>query len=195
MKKCNKCGSTENGFYRTKSHPDGLSYSCKICDDKKNKAYNLAHPDCNTKSVRNYRIKHRDRVLAYAKARNDQLRKTAKGKLSDNFRRRINKSLRKTKNGRSWELLVGYTAQKLKKHLEKHFLPGMTWDNYGEWHIDHRIPITAFNYEKPEDIDFKRCWALENLRPLWAPDNRRKLNKINKPFQPSLLLAEGKAAA
>jgi hypothetical protein len=60
MKACNKCGSTTNGFYKTKKHKDGLSYSCKVCDDKKNKAYNLAHPACNTEAVGKYRLKHHD---------------------------------------------------------------------------------------------------------------------------------------
>jgi hypothetical protein len=49
-------------------------------------------------------------------------------------------------------------------------------------------PITAFNFNTPEDIDFKRCWALSNLQPLWARDNLSKQNKLIKPFQPSLLL-------
>jgi hypothetical protein len=64
----------------------------------------------------------------------------------------------------------------------------MSWENYGKWHIDHRIPIDAFNFTCPEDIDFTQCWALRNLRPLWAVDNIKKSNKLEKPFQPSLLL-------
>jgi hypothetical protein len=75
------------------------------------------------------------------------------------------------------------------RHLEKQFLPGMSWENMGEWHIDHKIPIAAFNFEKPEDIDFKRCWALKNLQPLWKSENCIKGAKIDKPFQPSLNLS------
>jgi 5-methylcytosine-specific restriction endonuclease McrA len=62
----------------------------------------------------------------------------------------------------------------------------MSWDNCNEWHIDHIIPKAAFNYEKPEDIDFKKCWALKNLQPLWAKENHEKKDKLLKPFQPSL---------
>ncbi len=97
-------------------------------------------------------------------------------------------SLHDGKKNQHWEFLVGFTLQQLKDHLEKHFLPGMSWDNYGQWHIDHKIPVSAFNFEKPEEIDFKRCWALENLQPLWATDNVKKRNKLFKPFQPALLL-------
>ncbi len=89
------------------------------------------------------------------------------------------------KNNRCWELLVGYTKKELMNHLEKQFKKGMSWDNYGKWHIDHIIPISAFNYKNTEHIDFKRCWALENLKPLWANENEQKGAKLEQPFQPS----------
>jgi len=92
------------------------------------------------------------------------------------------------KNGMAWESLTGYTAEELKKYLEKRWLPGMSWENYGEWHIDHIVPISVFNFRNAEDVDFKRCWALKNLRPLWAKDNLSKGSRILKPFQPSLAI-------
>lgn len=107
-------------------------------------------------------------------------------RLNNAMRAEIRTSLNGTKNGRRWQVLVGYTLQDLIKHLEKQFQPGMTWDNYGQWHLDHIIPLAAFHYSEPSDIDFKRCWALENLQPLWAQDNMQKKDKIIKPFQPSL---------
>jgi len=109
-------------------------------------------------------------------------------RVQQNIRRAIGKALAGNKNGRHWETLVGYTLKKLKRHLEEQFTEGMTWDNYGirGWHIDHIIPRTAFNFSKSEHIDFKRCWALKNLRPMWFIDNIRKSNKIDKPFQPCL---------
>jgi hypothetical protein len=65
----------------------------------------------------------------------------------------------------------------------------MSWDNYGKWHIDHKIPVTAFNFERVDDVDFKRCWSLKNLQPLWALDNIVKGNKVEAPFQPSLSIS------
>lgn len=114
----------------------------------------------------------------------------SKFRLNHNIRKAVSKSLHGNKNGRHWGTLVGYTVEQLKKHLEKRFMPGMTWDNYGlhGWHIDHIIPISTFNFDKPEHMDFKRCWALKNLQPLWAKENVKKNNKLNKPFQPSLKL-------
>lgn len=97
-------------------------------------------------------------------------------------------ALKDKKNGRHWESLVGYSLQDLMKHLEKLFAPGMTWDNIREWHIDHIIPMSAFNFELPEHNDFKKCWALKNLQPLWAKDNLSKHAKLKEDFQPSLML-------
>jgi len=117
-----------------------------------------------------------------------KLKTDPKFKLNKNMRRYIGLSLKGNKNGRKWEDLVGYALNDLIKHLEKQFLDGMSWKNHGEWHIDHEIPISAFNFTKPEHEDFKRCWALKNLQPMWAVENIIKSNKLTKPFQPSLLL-------
>ena len=87
--------------------------------------------------------------------------------------------MRGNKNGHHWEDLVGFTLADLIRHLEALFIAGMTWDNYGEWHIDHIIPISAFNFSSADDYDFKRCWALSNLQPLWKVDNIRKHNKVD----------------
>lgn len=98
---------------------------------------------------------------------------------------------RGSKSGRRTFELLGYTVDDLRMHLERLFHPGMTWQNYGRggWEIDHIIPLSAHNYETPDDIDFKKAWALSNLQPLWMPQNRTKHAKLTKPFQPSLAIA------
>jgi len=96
------------------------------------------------------------------------------------------RSLKGKKFGHKWENLVGYTCSKLMRHLEKQFVDGMSWENMGEWHIDHKIPVSAFNFNSYSDIDFKKCWALKNLQPLWSLENIKKSDKLIKPHQPSL---------
>jgi hypothetical protein len=54
----------------------------------------------------------------------------------------------------------------------------MTWDNYGEWHVDHKIPMNSFQFESTDDIGFKECWKLSNLQPLWGPENLSKGTKL-----------------
>jgi hypothetical protein len=110
-------------------------------------------------------------------------------KLHKNMSRSIRWHLKK--NNHHTFSLLGYSATDLKKHLEEQFLPGMSWDNYGihGWHIDHKIPISAFNFNEINNIDFKKCWALSNLQPLWADENHKKYNKLAALFQPSLAIA------
>lgn len=63
----------------------------------------------------------------------------------------------------------GCSAEELKTHFESLFLEGMTWDNYGEWHVDHIRPVSSFASEEWEQINH-----YTNLQPLWAKDNLSK---------------------
>jgi len=62
----------------------------------------------------------------------------------------------------------------------------MTWENYGNdkksWSIDHIKPQSSFNYISVNDEEFKQCWALKNLQPLWHLENIKKSNKISKAY-------------
>jgi len=111
-------------------------------------------------------------------------------RLCSNISRHIRQSLfeKRSKNGAHWEKIVGYTRQDLIEHLENKFKDGMSWENYGDWHLDHVTPKSVFNFTSYKHEDFKRCWALDNLQPLWAFDNISKSNKLEKPFQPSLAI-------
>jgi hypothetical protein len=74
---------------------------------------------------------------------------------------------------------LGYTLEELMKHLESQFVDGMTWDNYGEWHVDHIRPMSSFEFESVDDPEFKLCWSLSNLQPLWGADNLSKGTTFN----------------
>jgi len=71
-----------------------------------------------------------------------------------------------------------WTVEELYKHIEAQFVEGMTWGNYGEWHVDHIIPASHFCYSSPNDEDFRACWSLANLRPVWASENLSKNDSI-----------------
>jgi hypothetical protein len=89
----------------------------------------------------------------------------------------MRQSLNGNKNGRKWEQIVGYTLDDLKNHLEAQFREGMSFDNFGEWHIDHIKPRAAFDFQDENDPDFLDCWKLENLQPLWKHENLKKGSK------------------
>jgi endogenous inhibitor of DNA gyrase (YacG/DUF329 family) len=101
-------------------------------------------------------------------------RSTPHGKLSNAMRVGVHKSLTKGKMGKRTFEVLGYSVNQLKEHLERQFSQGMSWDNYGEWHVDHIVPVSSFKYDEVIDPDFKACWALSNLRPMWAEDNISK---------------------
>lgn len=67
---------------------------------------------------------------------------------------------------------LGYSPAELVGHLESQFSGGMEWANYGLWHVDHIRPCAGFDQTDPDQ--FRDCWALSNLQPLWAADNLRK---------------------
>ena len=79
--------------------------------------------------------------------------------------------------------LIGCTIAELREHLEEQFIGGMTWDNYGDWHIDHIKPCAAFDLSDPKQQ--KKCCHYSNLQPLWAKDNLRK-GATYEPSQPEI---------
>ena len=85
--------------------------------------------------------------------------------------------LRGGKGGRRTEKLVGYSMDELRVHLERQFAKGMSWENMGEWHIDHIVPLVSFAITGPDDPELRRAWSLTNLRPLWASANLSKHDK------------------
>jgi hypothetical protein len=64
----------------------------------------------------------------------------------------------------------------LISHIESMFSEGMSWDNYGEWHMDHIIPCSHFDLSiKSQQLE---CFNYKNMQPLWAIDNIRKGDRI-----------------
>jgi hypothetical protein len=82
----------------------------------------------------------------------------------------------KGKSSRVFDIL-GYTPKDLSAHIERQFSRGMSWENVGEWHIDHIVPLSSFSIGGWDDPEIRNAWALSNLRPLWAKENMQKRDK------------------
>ncbi|MDK4727471.1 hypothetical protein [Rhizobium phaseoli] len=151
----------------------------KIADKIKGERWKLDNPERYAK-MKAEAAKRRDESLSYQEWRRNYGREYSAKKRKDPRVRldyRISQLVRSglyNKNGRTWESLVGYSVDKLYAHLERQFLPGMSWENMGAWHVDHILPRSMFTYDTPDCPDFKACWAITNLRPLWAEDNLKK---------------------
>lgn len=122
-----------------------------------------------------------ERVLAKRRARYHEKYKHDVAKVLDGrLRVLIRRSLKTGKNNQSWRDLVDFTLEEFRSNMERQFTDGMTWELLlaGEIEIDHIIPVSSFKIAGPECPEFKACWCLGNLRPLWKRENNVKRNKI-----------------
>jgi len=116
---------------------------------------------------------------------NKQRKNNPQFRFKQNLSRRIRGAITKLKtkkNISTLELTGINNIQSLMHYIAKQFkcdLKGkpMTWDNYGEWHIDHIKPCISFDLTCP--IQQKKCFHYTNLQPLWAIDNLKKHAKLN----------------
>jgi len=125
----------------------------------------------------NYRKDNLDKVNRWVRDyRKKRFSEDEVFKMTFTVRSRI-RNLLKLKNelklGKTFEL-IGCSPQELTKHIENQFTDGMSWDNHGEWHIDHIIPLASAKTK--EDL-IKLC-HYTNLQPLWANDNLKKGKRI-----------------
>jgi hypothetical protein len=199
IRKCNLCNeilelSVDNfqPSFDKKQNKIYFKKKCRRCERKICQKYHNDHRDSILEKKRQYEHINQDKKSNYNKKYNQR---PATKKLNSIkalkvyylnkhdpvfiMRRRIslsvNKYLKKNnslKMGKSISNFLPYTIIELKDHLEKQFDKNMSWQNYGNyWHLDHIIPQSCLPYISMEDENFKKCWALDNLRPLEAKQN------------------------
>ena len=99
-------------------------------------------------------------------------------KLGTYLRNRINMALKRNSKSEHLKDVLGCSIKFFKEYLQKQFKRGMSWDNWGKWHIDHIRPCVSFDLSRPEEQ--ARCFHYTNLRPLWAIDNLKRPRKRGK---------------
>lgn len=104
------------------------------------------------------------------------VKRTVEYRLKDNLRRRLQKTLKDVPRKKKAHELLGCSIRHFKKHLESQFTEGMSWENYGEWHVDHIIP--CMNFDMTKASNHGKCFHYKNLRPLWGDDNRKRKKKL-----------------
>lgn len=155
--------SNEDWYWQPNKNTSlGGSYVCKT--KKRQKTYE-------------WERKNPEKAKAKHKKNRDRRRSTGKGRLRHSFSSLMSCRLSGKSNKETFKA-VSYSLKELMNHLESKFQPGMSWDNYGKWEVDHCVPDCAFEYTSIKDQSFQDCWALSNLQPLWAKDNKIKNGNI-----------------
>jgi hypothetical protein len=163
-----------------------------------NKEYRAANKDYykeyNKEYNKKYRAANKDYYKEYYKEYNanpaikekNNKRQRERYKNDENYR--LTKLLRerfrtalKSKNIKKKSHVLELTSCSidfLKDYLSKQFKKGMSWDNQGEWHIDHRKPCASFDLSNEEDQ--RKCFHYTNLQPLWEKENMEKSANFNE---------------
>lgn len=180
-KKCccgRNCLMTSDFFEFTEERKScGLRSDCKVCSDNRHKIYRDSHKIEKTEYDRKRYEEQGEYRRVHQKANSKRINLTNKRrrdnnplvKLKDNIRRRINKAINGKKNKKTIEYL-GCEIEQYKEYLEKQFTNGMTWENYGEWHIDHIVPLASTQTKE----ELEKLFHYTNTQPLWGTDNCRK---------------------
>lgn len=107
-----------------------------------------------------------------------KIREDVMFKIVDRLRRRSQKYIKKT--GLTNMELIGCSRDELKVYIENKFENGMSYDNYGEWELDHVRPLASYNLENVEEII--ECFNYRNIQPLWKNNNRTKSSYYEKKY-------------
>jgi hypothetical protein len=159
MKTCRKCRIDQplGDFFADRKAKDGLQAWCKPC-----KVQSVMRSPSGKRG-------------GSRRSKEQALKRYYANQIQFNISRRIRQSLGGARKSTSWEALVGFSLADLQSHLEGQFQQGMTWESYGTaWHIDHKRPIASFAIRSADSEDFRTCWSLDNLQPLWATENISK---------------------
>jgi hypothetical protein len=68
--------------------------------------------------------------------------------------------------------MLGCNRYEFIEYIRNNLQEGMILDNFGEWEMDHTIPISSFKLESLDEI--KKCFNYNNIKPMWKQENREK---------------------
>ena len=180
-----KKNARRKAYLKVKNDPEYKKKNAKIQKEwriKNDKKYKAWRKNLTKSNPRYQELKNIWRRTEAAKLKKNLQRKNRKKidigfKILENARTRLYTSFKRAivkKDIKTMDL-IGTSMFNLIRHLEKKFKPGMTLENYGEWHIDHIKPIAKFDLKNENEL--KKCFHYTNLQPLWAKENLVKSDK------------------
>tara|TARA_B100001939_G_scaffold22670_1_gene18497 strand:+ start:602 stop:1381 length:780 start_codon:yes stop_codon:yes gene_type:complete len=144
---------------------------------KYNKEYNANPKNKEKRKKYNADPKNKERIRAQQRKRDKERRQSDPlYKLVCNIRTRISLSITNAgfkKNSKTHKIL-NCSFEEFMLHLEKQFNSGITWENYGKWHLDHIVPVSLASTEE----EIIKLNHYKNFQPMWGPENNSKNDKI-----------------
>lgn len=178
MKTCGKCGEAKplTDYYFRNDRNTHYS-QCKSCWHQKGLRWISKNPDRHREFHRRWVKNDPENARASARKAARKKRENPQNRCCMAVSTALWVSLAGIRKRLPTFKLLGYSREQLVSHLERQFQRGMSWDNYGDWHIDHIRPLSSFKITSNDDPSIREAWALSNLRPLWARENIRKKDK------------------
>lgn len=151
----------------------------KVCALIRNKKWYNENKDRKKKTCAEWVARNKDKVNDYGKNyQKDKCKNDPVFAMKCRVRARIRdvfNSLNCAKKSKTKDM-IGCDWDHLKSHIESMFADGMSWENRGQWHIDHIVPLASA--KSPDEV-IKLC-HYTNLQPLWAKDNLSKGCKLQQ---------------
>ena len=176
---CKTCGDEKEHTLFSKKGKQ-KPYECKSCTNKIGREKRSSNIKEYTKKERENYKRNKDKINATRRKNLHKRRdEDPQYRMKMALHVRLYDAVKRQKGVKSTKTLelLGCTVEQLQSFLEAEFTEGMTWENYGEWHIDHILPCASFNLEDPEEQ--KKCFHWTNLQPLWAKDNIIKSDRLD----------------
>jgi len=139
------------------------------------------NPEKQRARVRRWRAENFEKSQEINRQTQRRRRSTPWGKINNRMWTIVHSAMKAKKNRiGKYNIALGYEWKEFRQHMEKHFTEGMSWDNWGEWEMDHIKPLCLFHYTSLIDPLFKEAWSLDNIQVLWKADNVKKNTKYPK---------------
>lgn len=197
VKVCSMCKIEKSfdEFGKNYDRSSGIQSACKECKKIKRREYKKRNREIINKNQVEYKkkVKLNGGLLGRKVAMSESEKKRRRSEYAvkyhmercDNdplykFKVSIRKNIsglfkrRSIKKNSKTEEIIGLSYEEFKKYIESLFQENMSWDNYGEWHIDHIIPVSSATCEE----ELIKLNHYTNLQPLWASENLSKGNKF-----------------
>ena len=179
FKKCLKCNKLKvlSEFHKKKTGKLSVQTSCKDCTKIQSNYYYIKNLLKIKQQKRIYYLENKEKISKQkSNYKKEKLKTNVKFRLTEILRSRLYLALHGKDKALSTMFLIGCEIDYLMYYIQERFKFGMSWDNYGDWHIDHKLPCASFDLSKKSEQ--LKCFNFKNLQPLWAIDNLRKGSRI-----------------